>query len=147
MRPIRTLVVIASEGEAKFMKNEGVGKGLQEVSGVTIDVLNPEAHEFADDPGRNSAAPGMGRHAFDPETPERDHKRREFASLVAERVKALWDKGDYDRIVLAAPPKMLGELRGRLETLSDKIYAEVDKDLVNTPVRELPDRFADVAAF
>jgi len=139
--------VIASEGEAKFMKNEGVGKGLEEVASVTIDVLNPEAHEFADDPGRNTAAPGMGRHAFDPDTPEREHKRREFADVVAERLKKLWDKGGYHRIVVAAPPKMLGELRGRMGPLAEKIYAEVDKDLVNTPVRELPERFADVAAF
>jgi Protein required for attachment to host cells len=49
---------------------------------------------------------------------------------------------------MAAPAKMLGELRARLpKPLADALAADLAKDLVHIPLDDLPRHFEDVAAF
>jgi protein required for attachment to host cells len=56
---------------------------------------------------------------------------------------AEWAKGGYDRIVLVAGPKMLGEIRQDLpRALHAHIAAELHKDLVKIPLHDLPGHFA-----
>ena len=48
---------------------------------------------------------------------------------------------------LVAPPKMLGDLRAELtEAVRAVLYAELDKDLTKTPVKELPGHLGAVLA-
>jgi protein required for attachment to host cells len=51
----------------------------------------------------------------------------------------------YDRLVIVAPPKALGDLRAALsEQVKPHVYAELDKDLVKTPTAELPQHLGAV---
>jgi len=148
MKPVRTLVLLANDGTARFLMNEGVGKGLSGIDTLDADhAIRAEAHEYADEPGRSSAAPGMARHAYAPHADEESQKRAAFAAAVIDRLDERWRKGRYDRLVVAAPPKMLGELRGRLGDLAAHLHGDLAKDLTKAPVAKLPGHFAEIAAF
>ncbi|PWE33274.1 hypothetical protein DDZ14_05665 [Maritimibacter sp. 55A14] len=147
MKPVRTLVLIANEREARILENAGVGKGLAELSSLDASAINSEAIEYADTPGRSRAAPGTARHGFEPPTSERRQARDAFAAHVLDALHAQAAKGGHERLILAAPPKMLGELRGGLGQLADKVTGSLDKDIVKVPARDLPRHFEAIAAF
>jgi protein required for attachment to host cells len=148
MKPVRTLLVLASEAEARLLLNDGPGKGLAEVAGLRADDFPDTAQEFTDDAGRQTGAPGMGHHAYQARETVRDARRTTFAGLIVEAMEEAWATGRYDRVVLAASPKLLGELRARMPgPLADAVAADLPKDLVKVAARDLPSHFGDVAAF
>lgn len=80
-------------------------------------------------------------------SPKEGAVRSHLAKLAAMMVEAEWSKGSYDQIVLSAGPKMLGELRHALsKPIHSHIVAELHKDLVRTPLHDLPGHFSDVSA-
>ena len=47
-------------------------------------------------------------------------------------------RNDYDRLIVIAPPRTLGELRKHYhKEVEKRLVAEVPKDLVNVPVAEI----------
>lgn len=149
MRPVRTLVVLASEGAARLLVNEGVGHGLAETAALAAETFGDVDVPRADRPGRSSAGPGaVALHGLDPHTTERELRRARFAEHVVAALVRQWEAGGHDRLVIAAPPKFLGELRAALPpALAGAVAAELPKDLVRLPLRELAGHFAGVAAF
>ncbi len=148
MTPIKTLVVLASEAEAKFLVNEGPGKGLREHSGLRADDFPDTDQEFTDQPGRQTAAPGMGSHSYTARETVQDARRTTFAGLILEATEEARAATGSERIVLAASPKLLGELRARMpERLAKAVTAQLPKDLVKVPLIDLARHFDDVAAF
>ena len=76
-------------------------------------------------------------------SPKEGATRVHLAKHAAKMLAAQWGKGSYDRIVLAAGPKMLGEIRHDLpKALHAHIAAELHKDLVKVPLHDLPSHFA-----
>lgn len=148
MRPIRTLVAIADERRLRLFENRGVGKGLVALTEIAFADREGEVPEYADDPGRMTAAPGMGRHAMDPRTPPDEQARQRWARDVAGEIEKVLEADGQQRLIIAAGPKFLGRLRDALGPVArEKLYAELDKDLVEVEERRLVDHFADVAAF
>ena len=150
MRPIRTLIALASEKELRLLQNLGVGKGAQEVARHSIDEIADRLLAWADEPAREQAAPGMARHAVPPTVTEREYNRDLFAAHVAELIGRAFAAGTpdghpYHRIVIAAAPAMLGALRDKLDdAVKDKVYAELDKDLIHVEAAKLPRHFEEV---
>lgn len=145
MRPVTTLVVLAAEKAARFYRNAGVGKGLSDAGAIAAEDFADADAAWSDKPGRSTGGPGMAPHAFDPHHTERDLERARFAAHV---VAAMAERGaEADRIVIAAAPRMLGELRARLPAaLARKVTAEIDKDLVKVPPQDLPPHLEGVLA-
>lgn len=145
MKPATTLVLLAAEKAARFYLHAGVGKGLTEAGAIAADEFADADAAWSDKPGRSTGGPGMAPHAFDPHQTERELERARFAAHV---VAALAERAaEADRIVIAAAPRMLGELRARLPPeLARKVAAELDKDLVKVPRQDLPSHFAGVLA-
>ncbi|MBL3595178.1 host attachment protein [Rhodovulum sulfidophilum] len=144
MKPFKTLVLVANEREARLLVNRGTGKGLAEVTRFS------KAHEieYADGRGRDQGGATAGRHAMEPPTSLRVQNREGFAADVLGLTAEVWAKGDYDRFVMAAPPKMLGELRNRIEgSLERALAVDIDKDIVGVAAADLPRHFEDVIVF
>ncbi|SEO60031.1 Protein required for attachment to host cells [Salinihabitans flavidus] len=147
MKPVRTLIVLASESRVRLLENAGVGKGVTERLDKMASEFDDVDTRYADAPGRMQAAPGKAGHGFARPSSEREQMREGFARHVIEVMEAEWAKGDFDRLVIAAPPKMLGELRADLpEQLSKVIHADLDKDLVKLPVIDIPKHLESVLA-
>ena len=148
MKPVRTLVLIADDRAARFLVNDGVGKGLREVTGL-------DARDFADSAGipageiyRSSHGPtGRVRHAIDPRKTIEEQARQAFVGHVVAALNSHWTAEVPDRLVIAAPAKVLGLLRRRLAGAPARaVHAELSKDLVGLPLRDLAPHFADVLA-
>lgn len=148
MKPTITWVLIADGARARVYVNEGPGKGIEAVAGAEYAADHRPDREILDDkPGRTFESANTTRHAYEPpHDPHRELKRSFAESLVAMLEEKLAQKA-FDRVVLVAPPAMLGDLRSELsEPLRAAIYAELDKDLTKTPADELPKHLGAVMA-
>ncbi|TCP62934.1 protein required for attachment to host cells [Rhodovulum bhavnagarense] len=144
MKPVRTLILIASEHQARLLSNDGPGLGVNEVAAFD----KPGQARYADTPGRGQAAPGTARHGFDRSSSEREQNREAFATDVLDIAGREWGRGGYDRFVLSAPPEMLGALRARLDgPLRDALAGDLNKDLLGVEIADLPRHFEDVIVF
>lgn len=142
MKAIRTFIIIANDGEARFLENSGVGRGVQELA-VFDHVEGPG---YADFSGRSQGGPGVARHGFERTTSEEEVARRDFAKFLLKEAAGRWKEG-YDRLLVAAPPKMLGVLRDNLDgPMAAGLSGDLDKDLTKIAVADLPEHFADLAA-
>ncbi|WP_347310621.1 host attachment family protein [Defluviimonas sp. SAOS-178_SWC] len=146
MKPIRTLVLVAGEESARFFLNQGVGKGLSEVCDISISQFAAAQVDYSDRPGRQTGGPGgVARHGFDPHDSADEQERGRFARHVVEALAQQWSAGKFDRLVVAAPAKMLGVLRGQIKGApAAALHADLAKDLVNVPLHDLPGHFTGV---
>ena len=131
--------VLVCDGEkALFLRNEMDGEDpyLQVVREKSQD--NPkDIDQSANRPGRVGQSAGHGRSAYD-DTDWHELAKDRFAAELADILYKRAHKGEFDRIVLVAPPKTLGELRDQLhQEVSDKVVAEVPKTLTNHPLDEI----------
>ena len=66
-----------------------------------------------------------------------------FARRLGELLECGFDEHQYGNLVLVAPPRFLGLLRGSLSApVARRVTASVDKDLTRCDARELRDRLA-----
>jgi protein required for attachment to host cells len=99
---------------------------------------NPPTHEQGTDrPGRTHASSGTARSAMD-ETNWHKLEKHRFAKEIADALYAAAHEGRFKKLVIAAPPMTLGDIRKALhKEVQDKVIAEVAKDLVNMPSHEI----------
>lgn len=148
MKPVTTWVLVADGARARVYQNSGPGRGLTETQfPAMVGSHEPTRSINADRPGRMQAAPGIARHAVDPSADPHREQKRVFAKDVAAFLKLQAQKNAFDRLVLVAPAKTLGDLREALDHMvTDKVTEEVAKDLTHCNARELPQHLQDVIA-
>ncbi|MCU9849826.1 host attachment family protein [Defluviimonas sp. WL0024] len=146
MKPVRTLVLVAGEENARLLINDGIGKGLTERAGLSVAQFADAQIEYEDRPGRQTGGPGgTARHGFDTHGHDQEIARSNFAQHVVEAVQETWARVKPDRLIVAAPPKMLGALRAKLTGApAAALHGDLAKDLVKVPVHDLPPHFADI---
>lgn len=93
---------------------------------------------MADAPGRSFASTGARRSAMEYHAdPVRDETRRFALSLLSD-LEARRAAGDFDQLVICAPPRMLGVLRELMSAgLAAVVRAQVAKDLTKLPALKL----------
>lgn len=131
--------VMVGDGEkALFFRNEGDGEypNLQVLNVWEQD--NPKTSEQgADRPGRSFSSTSDRRSAMQ-ETNWHKLEKHRFAKQVADALYTAAHAGDYDKLILVAPPMILGDLRKSIHAeVSEKVTAEVAKDLTHMPSHEI----------
>ena len=92
----------------------------------------------AERPTRTHESSGTTRHAIEAKEDPRRAVKRAFAEDVAERLAVAVVAKAFDRLVVVAPPQMLGDLRVAFSAaVTDRIVKEIAKDLVKIPRTEL----------
>lgn len=143
-RKIRTWVVVADGARGRILLSEGPGHLEPARDQEFIGTKLPGREAEADRPGRTFDRAGEGRHAYEPPTDPRRKQKEEFARAIAAVLTEGADDGSYDRLVLVAPPKTLGDLRALLpKRVARCVTDEVPKGLIEVPLQELPDRLRD----
>ena len=135
----RGIWVLVADGEkALFLKNEGDTKYPSLTVVRELQEENPPTRlQGSDRPGRFNDGPNVHKSAVADTDWHRIAKER-FAEEIAARLYKLAHHGDFKKIILVAPPVVLGEIRKQLhKEVSDRIVAEVPKTLTNHPVYEI----------
>lgn len=144
-RKLKTWVVLADGARGQIFLSEGPGHLETARDQVFIGSRLPGREIEADRPGRTFDSAGEGRHAYVAPTDPRRKQKEEFARAIAAVLEDGADDGSYERLVLVAPPKTLGDLRALLsKRVARCVSSEVPKNLIEVPMHELPDRLRDV---
>jgi protein required for attachment to host cells len=130
-----TWILVAESSRAKLYSVDGNVAPLSELE----DLVHPAGrmHEgdlVSDRAGNDGGTMGQGRHVMDNKTGAKEYEKIEFARQLAERLETACNCGDFERLVLIAPPGFLGVLRDKLsKKVIDRVYKEIDKNLVQKP--------------
>lgn len=149
MKATRTWIVLADGDQAKIFEHDGPGKGLHAVKDQSLEQEHLRAQDImADKPGRafRSAGPGS-RSAVDYRSDPVAVRERRFVEKLADVLDRKHRDGAFDRLVIAAAPTALGDLRPALsEGVRSAILAELPKDLTNVPIPKLAEHLDGVIA-
>ncbi len=132
---IITWVLVADGGRARVLANDGPGRGLKPALNYEFAAIHPLARDIVSDrQGRQAdrvAGGGGGRHAMESRTAPQRQLEQDFARTLARFLDKEAMKKRYQRLVLVAPPRTLGDLRAELPRHARAaVTAELDKDLV-----------------
>ena len=103
------------------------------------------AYPIRDDPsagkrelGRVKDRIASGRHIIEPRTSDKTEQNKQFVKEVAKYLEKALEKEEYNRLVVIAPPKILGFLRKLLsQFVKDVIALELDKDFANLTPQQI----------
>lgn len=127
--------VLVGDGEkALVFRNEGDEKfpNLQVIQ--LLENENPKTGDQGTDaPGRRSDGPGPQKSAMEP-TDWHTLEKHRFAKTMADALYKAAHKGKFSKLVVAAPPMTLGDLRKAFHVeVKKRIVAEIDKTLTGHP--------------
>ncbi len=133
-----TWVLVADGEKALFLRNEGDHEYPHlEVFREMHEENPPSREQGTDRPGRLHDATNIHRSAVQETDWHRIEKAR-FAKEISDRLYKMAHRGDFDRIVIVAPPVVLGEMRKELhKEVTSRVTAEVAKTLTNMPVDQM----------
>ncbi len=131
-------VVVADGEKALFLRNEGDAQYPHlQVFREVHDENPPTREQGTDRPGRFHDGASPHRSAVEDTDWHRIEKER-FAKGISERLYKMAHRNDFQRLVIVAPPVVLGEMRKEFhKEVEDRIVAEVPKTLTNHTVDEM----------
>lgn len=133
-----TWVAVADGARALILVNDGTDEApVLSVISKTVLENPPTREQGTDRPGRYPD-PGAGQRSAVGGTDWHEFEEAKFVREFASRLNRAADLGHFDRLVLAAPPKVLGQLRPELSrATAERLAAEVPNDLTKHPVDEI----------
>jgi protein required for attachment to host cells len=144
-----TWIVIADGNQAKLFEHDGPGKGLRPLKELNFEQEPLKAQEImADKPGRSFASFGPGsRSSIEYSSDPVAVRERKFVERLADVLDQQRQLGKFDRLVIAAAPAALGDIRPALsDRVKQTILAEMPKDLTNVPTHRLAEHFDGLIA-
>lgn len=131
-------VMVGDGQKALFFRNEGDSTypNLEVVD--VMEQENPASSvQGTDRPGRVHSSYGTARSAMQ-ETNWHKLEKHRFAKDIADALYTAAHKGQFEKLVIAAPPMIMGDLRKAMhKEVSDKVVAEISKNLTNMPPHEI----------
>jgi protein required for attachment to host cells len=130
-------VFVGDGRKALLLRNEG-DPDLLDLRRIEVleDDNPPSREQGTEKPGRTTmqVGPRSAIEATDWHAVEEER----FAAAVAERLNRAAEENRFEHIVIAAPPRILGELRREYsKKLQSRILAEIDKDLTHHTFPEI----------
>jgi protein required for attachment to host cells len=136
--PTDALVFVGDGEKALFLRNKGDALYPNLVVEKVLEQENPATRDQGtDQPGRAFAA-GSSRRSSVEQTDWHRIAEENFADEVAERLYKLAHAGAFEKLVVIAPPRVLGNLRKSFhKEVADKVVGEIPKELTARPVYEI----------
>ena len=147
MKNSRIWYVVTDGGRARFLQKRDEGDAFDtHREFVSADIHRPSHELGAERPGRTHESAGSAHHAVQPREDLHRADKRNFVYEVANALNEASMRGDFDRLILAAPAHAMGELHHALDASTQrKIAAELEKDLVNVPNADLAKHFTGLS--
>lgn len=143
-----TWIIVADGSRARFLANDGPGKGLHAAIAGEFHHNAPPTRELGTEkPGRVNSAFSPSRSAIQPHLDWHEFEKEKFSQEMAGLLNDAAEKKSFDDLIIVAPPRTLGTLRQALSSkTSHHIRAEIPKDLTQVPLQEMPAHLKDVIA-
>jgi protein required for attachment to host cells len=151
MKPKTTWVLVADGATAKVFNYLGRSAGLEAIEGLMFEQDHLKARDINSDRDRGtysgSAARGQGQGGYEPPNDAVQVREARFVKNVAAALEERFRRKEFDKLVIAAAPTALGDLRPQLsKELQGAIIAEVPKDLTKSPTPKLEEQLQSVLA-
>ncbi|AGH51220.1 MULTISPECIES: host attachment family protein [Sphingomonadales] len=133
--PYNSVVLVADGRKMLLLRNMGDAQYPQlEVMNAAQQPVRYDRDMKRDAPGRAFASVGGSRSAME-ETDFQQQEEDRFAADAAAMLERMAMEGEYDRLIVVAPPRTLGELRKHYHReVTDRLKGEIAKDLTGHPV-------------
>jgi protein required for attachment to host cells len=143
MKKARIWYVIADGGRARFVARDERG-AFRTVSSFVSSELHAKSSDLGRDrPPRVMESATPARSAIEPRRDLKEAAKQEFVKLVAEQIDAEHARGQFDQLVLVAPPGVLTELKNNLsKTMAELVVDDLQKDLTKVPDHDLTGHLA-----
>ncbi len=142
MAKTTTWLLVADSSRARLFSANGGTNGLETLS----DNFCGEAREKAKDrgsdrPGRVQESANSAHHAVEAPTDPKTHEIQRFVQDIAGQVSRDAIANKFDRLIVAAPPQVLGYYRQYLgEQAKARIVAEVPKSFTQLKEHQILER-------
>ncbi len=138
MKKVKLWYVIADGGRARFVARDDKGAFRTVLSFVAAE-LHARSHDLGRDrPARVQESANPARHAIEPRRDLHEAAKEDFVKLVAEQLDDEHGRGQFDTLVLVAPPGVLTGLKKALSKPMAKLVAsKLQKDLTKVPDHDL----------
>lgn len=138
MKKARLWYVIADGGRVRFVARDDNG-AFRTVQSFVATELHERSRDLGlDRPARVKESASPARHAIEPRRDLKEAAKEDFIKIVAEEIEAGHGRGQFDKLVLVAPPGVLTELKNALSKPIAKIVAsDLQKDLTKVPDHDL----------
>ena len=132
------LVLVGDGQKALFLRNRGHAQRVQLVVEQVLERDNPPTREQGSDrPGRSNASVGTARSAME-EADWHNIAEERFAGELADALYRHAHANLFEKLVIVAPPKVLGNLRKAFHAeVAERVAAEIPKELTSHPVAEI----------
>lgn len=143
MKNARIWYVIADGGRARFVERDERGAFRTVASFVSTELHARSSDLGRDRPARVMESASPGRSAVEPRRDLKEAAKEDFVKLVAEELGVGHERGQFDSLVLVAPPGVLTELKKNLSKPIAKLVAgDLQKDLTKVPDHDLTEHLA-----
>lgn len=136
--PNEALVLVADGRKMLLLRN----KGGEAVPDLQVEATREQENlrdrdQASDAPGRSFSSVGSARSAIE-QTDFHQLGEDRFAAATAEMLRKRALANDFEQLIIAAPPRTLGELRKHYhKSVEARLVGEVSKDLTGMPVPEI----------
>jgi protein required for attachment to host cells len=143
MKKAKVWYVIADGGRARFVERDERG-AFRTVSSFVSTELHAKSSDLGRDrPARVMESATPGRSAVEPRRDLKEAAKQDFVKLVADEIDAEHGRGQFDNLVLVAPPGVLTELKSNLsKPMAELVVGDLQKDLTNVPDHDLTGHLA-----
>jgi protein required for attachment to host cells len=134
-----TRVLVAHDAGARIFDQRGPGKGLIELTSVVFEDGRRSNHDINAD--------RAGRGGFETHDDAHKHAVQHFARTLIDDLTTAHHRGEFQQLILVAPPRFLGFLRECLGgKLKRTLIGTIAKDLPRASVSELCAHLAQYVA-
>jgi protein required for attachment to host cells len=139
--------MIPMAGNAKHHHYDETGEQELVPVGEALHAESPEIYEKGRKSlGRVFESAGSAHHMGEPHVNIDDEIRAHFVKKIASHLNTARAQRQFNRLVLIAPAKLLGELREHLgKTVEMSVMAELSKDLTHCDNKSLAAHLEDIA--
>jgi protein required for attachment to host cells len=136
--PYNSLVLVGDGQKALFLRNRGNAQHIDLIVERVLEQDNPATREQGTDrPGRRSTA-NLGTRSAMQEVDWHHIAKERFVHEIAEALYRQAHANLFKKLVIVAPPKVLGNLREAFHAeVLHRITAEIPKELTSHPVSEI----------
>ena len=128
-------VLVADGRKLLFFRNEGDATNVHLKVETAQEHPNPADRDQKTDAAGGASSPQGASRSSMAETDFHQLEEDRFAAEAADMINKRSLRGDFEALIIVAPPKTLGELRKHYHKEADKrIVGEIAKDLTGHPV-------------